>query len=285
MPQTITSRYLTQLVNVVKEQHQTGLLRIEQIGRGSNELGEIYFENGRIFNARVGEERGISALKRISAWEHAIYTFQHIHRPPQVRISDEQGTSEHLVSALDLLLGAATPAQVPEARAIKMLQRRTSVVETPHPPFAQQSRQVMSSTRVKTILANAPAAQAFVLRGETLEEYTPASPPHMSPARQRWTTHRQDEPEHMAESEAAPAHSVLENGVLPGRQAIYKARVTITSTESMHNMGRRERLVFVLLDGRRTIQHISKLLHLAESEVGQVLLKLEKLGFVECTGG
>lgn len=288
MPQTITSRYLTQLVSVVKEQHQTGLLRVEQVGKGANERGEIYFENGRIFNARIGDERGMPALKRISTWEHAIYTFQHVNKSPTAHPLEETGASEYLVSALDLLLGVATPSQSLEAvgtLAVKKGQRRqgTSVIETPRPAFGPQPRNQASFAHLKPVLATAPASQMFVLHGEALEEYTPASPPRMSPSSRRWTTHHQDEPQQaLEEIHSTPAP---EDGALPGRQAIYQTRVTITSTGSMQKMERRARLVFVLLDGKRTVQHIAKLLHLAESEVGQILLKLTRLGFVEYIGG
>ncbi|MGH2508844.1 MAG: hypothetical protein ACRDHZ_15775, partial [Ktedonobacteraceae bacterium] len=65
----------------------------------------------------------------------------------------------------------------------------------------------------------------------------------------------------------------------------FKAKVTITSMQTMQKMERRERIVFVLLDGRRTLQHIATLLHQTESEVSHILHKLVTIGFAEYVQG
>jgi hypothetical protein len=44
-------------------------------------------------------------------------------------------------------------------------------------------------------------------------------------------------------------------------------------------MERRARIVFILLDGRRTIQDIARLTHQAEYEVEQILIDLTKRGY------
>ncbi len=307
MPQTISTEYLTQLFNAIHEQRQTGLLRVEQVGRGVNKLGEIYFESGRIFNARVGDERGKSALKRISEWEHAIYTFQRIDKPPQSHNlpevkqyveAQENESIEPRVSALALLLQRPAASQMHSVTRssrpfpTKKLQYvpSTFVTETPQIPSDEQPLEPAPLTRIKTALPPARMSQQLILRGETLEAYVPAPPASMSPASQRWTTHLHAEAKTRGMPRKSPAtprpnSQSWENGAQPGRVAIFKTRITITSTQAMQSMERRERIVFVLLDGKRTVQHIAHLLHQSESEVGHVLLKLVKMGFAEYVKG
>lgn len=307
MPQTVSTEYLTQLFNAIKEQHQTGLLRVEQIGRRINGLGEIYFEGGRILNVHVGDERGEPALKRISEWEHAIYTFQRLDKAPQGhqstslpesrQLEQAQESTEPRLSALALLLQQRATSQVNNVTHLsrpfptKKLQGTSSpfVTETSRLSSDEQLRESAPLTRITTALPPIRISQQLILRGETLEEYRPTTSTSISPASQRWTTHLNPESQTREMPQKPPATPRLTplsgDEAQPGKLAIFKARVTVTSTQVMQDMGRRERIVFVLLDGRRTIEHIANLLHQSENEVGQVLRKLTKMGFAEYITG
>lgn len=311
MPQTISTEYLTQLFNAIKEQHQTGLLRVEQVGRSANGLGEIYFEGGRILSVCVGEERGQPALKRISEWERAIYTFQRLDKEPQSHQSTSlpetrhpeqaQESTEPRSSALALLLQQrATSHATSQTNNVTRLSRpfpakklqgtsSSFVTETSRLSLDGQLRESAPLTRITTALPPTQMSQQLILRGETLEEYRPATSTGMSPVNQRWTTHLNPEAKTREMPRKPPATPRLAppsgDEAQPDKLAIFKARVTVTSTQAMQGMERRERIVFVLLDGRRTIQHIANLLHQSENEVGQVLLKLTKTGFAEYVRG
>jgi hypothetical protein len=164
-----------------------------------------------------------------------------------------------------------------------------SVIKTLQSTLENQQYESSAFTRIKTALPPTHMAQPLILRGETLEEYVPTPPARMSPASQRWTTH-QDAALHQTVFTNKPPVTprldpLLSDEALPGQQAIFRAKVTITSTQTMHSMERRERIVFVLLDGRRTLQHIAYLLHQTEREVGHILLKLTRIGFAEYVTG
>ncbi|MEO7020136.1 MAG: DUF4388 domain-containing protein [Ktedonobacteraceae bacterium] len=299
MPQTVFTESLMQLIQAIQQQQQTGLLRIEQVGRGTNLQGEIYFEGGRMFNARVGDERGNAALQQISAWEHVIYTFQIIHKPLKSSMpvsADAREFTEGREPQMRLLPSPATPQTHHLVRSPRPFPTNNSLAEssalaaeTPRPTPNAQPFEPAPLTYIKATVIPSRMSQSFVLRGDTLEEYVPVPPIRMSPASQRWTTHQNPETQPAAIPRKPPVTPRLdpapEDVSLPGPLAIFQAKITITSTQAMQSMERRERIVFVLLDGRRTVQHITNLLHQAESDVGHVLLKLTKLGFVEYVKG
>ena len=71
----------------------------------------------------------------------------------------------------------------------------------------------------------------------------------------------------------------------PGRNAIFRARFSAATTSTMKRLERRERIVFALLDGRRSVQHIALLTHLSEMEVARILVQLFQQGYIEYIQG
>jgi hypothetical protein len=51
--------------------------------------------------------------------------------------------------------------------------------------------------------------------------------------------------------------------------------------KAIHQMERHARVVFILLDGKRTIQDIARLTHRAEHEVEQILVDLTQRGYTQ----
>ncbi len=66
--------------------------------------------------------------------------------------------------------------------------------------------------------------------------------------------------------------------------SIFQARTTATVSSVLERMDRRDRIVLILLDGRRTIQDVICLLHKSEVEIAQVLVRLLKSGYIDYTG-
>ena len=66
--------------------------------------------------------------------------------------------------------------------------------------------------------------------------------------------------------------------------AIFRARTTAIPSEVLQKKDRGNRRVIILLDGRRTIQDITRLLHKSELEVAQVLVRLLKSGYIDYMG-
>ena len=67
-------------------------------------------------------------------------------------------------------------------------------------------------------------------------------------------------------------------------QAIFRARATAVVTHVLARMDRRDRIVLILLDGRRTVSDVIRLLHRSEEEVAQVLVRLLKSGHIDYVG-
>jgi predicted ArsR family transcriptional regulator len=59
----------------------------------------------------------------------------------------------------------------------------------------------------------------------------------------------------------------------------------VTTARAIECMQRRERIVFILLDGRRTIQDIARLIHQPEAEVEQILVQLTNSGYIQYIQG
>ncbi|GAC1567959.1 MAG: hypothetical protein NVS3B14_15610 [Ktedonobacteraceae bacterium] len=71
----------------------------------------------------------------------------------------------------------------------------------------------------------------------------------------------------------------------PGAEAIFRALPFASIARIMNQMGRRERLVFMLLDGRRTVIEVARLLHLTEVHVARIMVYLLKCGYIEYMRG
>ncbi len=68
------------------------------------------------------------------------------------------------------------------------------------------------------------------------------------------------------------------------REAIFRVVLTATTQKTLSSMARRDRMVFMLLDGRRTIHDIAQLVHRTESAVTGTLVSLLRSGYVVYTG-
>ena len=68
------------------------------------------------------------------------------------------------------------------------------------------------------------------------------------------------------------------------RQAIFRVVLTATTQKTLNSMTRRDRIVFLLLDGKRTIHDIALLIHRTEPDVTGTLVSLLKSGYVVYTG-
>ena len=68
------------------------------------------------------------------------------------------------------------------------------------------------------------------------------------------------------------------------RQATFRVVLTATTQKTLSSMARRDRMVFMLLDGRRTIRDIALLIHRTESDVTGTLVSLLKSDYVVYIG-
>lgn len=87
-------------------------------------------------------------------------------------------------------------------------------------------------------------------------------------------------PPPLPSKKGAPAH----NATRLGTDAIFRARTEATQPPLVYQLDRRERIVLLLLDGKRTIQNVADLIHRDELEVARILVRLLKQGYVDFIG-
>lgn len=286
MPQSISAEPLAQMVRSITLQKRTGVLRIEQLGGRSAERGAIYFENGSMVRAHTEHETGKAALQCISEWKQITCSFQSISRPPVYTTPPEPRQQEHKTEEMPSRLSAQTdpltrtPAlRDTEARG-SISARMLSGDKTTHPLRPRTAEIDESANRNQ---AQRQLNQPLVLRGTQLEDYTPAQQARPQRSVQRWTTHLISELEtvpvpHKPPVTPRPVPHFME-AVLPGRKAVFKARSVTSVPHAIQQMERHARLVFILLDGSRTIEDIARLTHQTEQEIEQIVIHLTQHGY------
>ena len=290
MPQTITTEPLAQMLRSIALQKRTGMLRVEQLGERNTEQGEIYFENGRPLRARVGQETGKAALQRISTWKRVTCSFQGMSRPyPAMthllaksgeRKTEEQFAAES-VPQTEQLPRSAGLADTGRHQLVRVSREKTTYALNPRQAESIESTEIKSSIPLLPIQDDQP----LVLHGSRLERYEPLPVSQSPRSVQRWTTHLLSEMEtlRMPPQPSAPTRQDVPagSGTLPGRQAIYRARAMVMTAQAIQSLERHSRVVFILLDGRRTIQDIARLTHQTEHGVEQILVDLTRHGYTE----
>lgn len=69
-----------------------------------------------------------------------------------------------------------------------------------------------------------------------------------------------------------------------GVYAVFRARAVATTPIVLGQMERRDRIVLILLDGRRTLLDVARLLHRSELDIAQTLVRLLKDGYIDFVG-
>lgn len=295
MPEAISTEPLAQLLKSIVLQKRTGIVRVEQLGEKHPQQGKIYFENGRPLRAQAGQETGQKALQLINEWKQVTCAFYSMSRPFPIRVEtpapdNKQKTQQ---GALARLKAASSPeteklARVPETIVTKALKGEPDRASKRAEQSAiSQQAEERTFTQIRTAHVPARGNQQLILHGTTLEEYTPEQPARPSRSVQRWTTHLNPQMAMLpSKPPVTPRLGPLPGEeALPGRTAIFKARTMAATPQVMQSMERRERIVFLLLDGRRTIQDIARLTHQPESEVEEMLVHLTKNGYTNYLRG
>ena len=69
-----------------------------------------------------------------------------------------------------------------------------------------------------------------------------------------------------------------------GAQAVFRTLPIATTPKVLFQLERRERVVVLLLDGRRTLQDVSGLIHRSEVEVARTVVRLLQNRYIEYLG-
>lgn len=240
--QAVSTERLVDILQRVALQGQTGLLFVQSV----IEQGEIFFESGNTVFARVGEETGEAALSRMMNWKEA-------------RISFHEGvvvSAELRQQHIGRLSSLRSPLGIEPINSLLPIE--------------------LQKTRLLRTLENAPATTREPLRQTPISEI-----PAILPVRQNAsgsTNRLWDTPARNASSdrsEDAKAESAIDG------KSVYRILPVVAARQIIQRLDRRERLVFLLLDGKRSIREVSALIHRGEGEVVQVLTRFMALGLIE----
>jgi hypothetical protein len=281
MAQAISTRHLAQFLKAIAYQGHTGMLRVEQIGERRNEQGEIYFESGHIVYVRAGTERGSLALRSMNNWEHVVFIFKRWSNLSSQALPEKAERAEESRPSQVLPAISHTEHSSPSAYRIK----RDVLVENP-----QSSSQVRPRT-TRTLIPQSIESLAFP-HGKASQSPQRTTQPlrqirdnRADPRQTRYAT--ETCPLAMPQRlPATPRPGILAKSEgLPGCMTVFKTKAMVTTTEIIQSMERRERIIFILLDGCRTILDIARLTHHTEDEVKHVIAHLFSDGYIEYVSG
>jgi hypothetical protein len=252
MQKTTSTEPMAQMLRSIALQRRTGLLRVERFGERGKEQGEIYFEVGRPMHAQTGQETGNVALQRISSWKNITCSFDGIDRPYPG----------------DLFMLPVSKEQSIEKRPVFRRVTTQPLVRRVEAPEEFKPTQLPNIPKLKRRLTTRLVPETLSLLSDQPSK-TPYPVSLSMPDRPPKTPH----PESLSKG-----RSLL---TLPGRQVVFKQRGGTIPTHALQQMERRERIIFSLLNGSRTIQDIAQLIQCTEAEVELALVHLTMRGYAE----
>ncbi len=271
---TITHAISTErLINILQSialKQQTGCLTVvrEQEHAQEAEKGNIFFERGDTVYALTGHESGETALYRMLNWKHVAYTF----------IEGMRYIPERKITG-NLLLRAS---QAPQTLDILRLSSIKAAESRQTPPIGIPALPKNTSGQVPVEMVETQLLPAINLAEIPVpmppEMALPGAMPVQSSAFSQRDTGKHERVTHCHSEE-------LESREYPtislGVTSIFRALPCATTPIVLSRMGRRERVVLLLLNGKRTLHDVVMLVHHSEVDVARTLVRLLKLGYIE----
>ena len=113
---------------------------------------------------------------------------------------------------------------------------------------------------------------------QTEEPHTPPEGVPLIPQEKR-PQNRQIAPP--AQSQRAQL-SPNQEGIHLGVQSVFRILPKAHQENALSQIGRHERIVFMLLDGRRSLQDVAQLVHRSELSIAHTLARFLRSGYIEC---
>jgi len=134
----------------------------------------------------------------------------------------------------------------------------------------------LQKTRLLPVMARAPSITREPLRQTPISEIPAILPvPQSSPGYVAG-------PRRAATKSALPGHPVYSGGGQPiDAEVVYRMLPVPVAQQIIYRLDRRERLVFLLLDGKRNLREVICLIHRSEVDVARALAHLLALGLIE----
>ena len=295
---TITHAISTErLVNVLQSialKQQTGCLTVarEQGQMQGAEKGNIFFERGDTVFALTAQESGETALHHMLNWKHVSCTFIEGMRYMPEESAGSFGSTRRITrdlsddtssSRLSRSSSSSQPAQTLNMRRLSAIKaaegRQTPPIGIPALP--------------KNLSATPPVemVETHLLPAINLADIPTPLPPEIplhDPPTVQCTMFPQrdtDKGEQIIRSDQKSDFAGYEYADVPmGVTSIFRALPSATAPDVLSRMDRRERVVLLLLNGKRTLHDVAILVHRREVDVARTVVRLLKQRYVEHIG-
>jgi hypothetical protein len=257
--QFLTTSRLSNILNMVVLGRQSGILRVVRGQGTTREVGQIQFVDGKAVSALLGQVTGVNALSVLQNWGECVYSFDEYPLPETTdpdSMSYQAGSPPYEYSqpspdpASSLLPGGSWPSY-------------GNMGSQPNPsPLPPSSSFANSFPR-------------------------PGSQPGFAPVPSGAYTG--DLPDYDAmygglQPSGAPTHQTgYQNAasINPGVLALTPRRTSLSEQVDQLPLDRRERMVLLLIDGRRNVGDLARLTRRTEREILRVLEHLSGLGLIQ----
>jgi len=241
----ISTERLVDILHLAALRGQTGLLFVQRLESQCTRLGIETMEQGEIFF-----ENGNTVFARMGGTTGEAALSQMVSWK-EVRISFHEGV---VVAA--------------ELRQQLHIEPRASSINSLLPIELQKTRLMQVTARAVTTTRE-PLSQTPISEIPAILPIQQTVTGSMGGARRAITRNARSQPVYAGDGQLIDAESVYQ--VLPA----------VAARQIIYRLDRRERLVFLLLDGKRSLREVAGLIHRGEVEVARALAYFLALGLIE----
>jgi hypothetical protein len=253
--QYLTTSRLNNIINMITLGRQTGILRVIRGQGNTREIGQIKFVEGEPVAALLGQVTGPNALTVLMNWGECVYSFI------------EQAPGEYTGDAFDTARRAPSDPSGPYPSGPSEGSWPSSYGYPYSYPAAQTPPQPFTSSRNTS--SSLPGFGSQPGYFPTTSGYSG------SPGGYDGSYGGQGAPR-----QGAPGNVPLTTGLL----ATVPRRTIMAERVEQLPLDRRERMLLMLVDGRRNLSDLSRLTRRSEREVLGILEHLSSLGLVQIGG-
>lgn len=246
--QFLTTSKLSNIISMITLGRQSGILRVMR-GQGPvREMGQIKFYEGTPITALLGQVTGPSALSVLSNWGECIYAFD---EQPITDFGDADTAPD----------GRQLPAESPRITSSFPSGSWPAYGPSSPPPFSQPAaptpQPAQSGAYDSGFPSGFPAQAGYSQPGGYASAYD------------------------MQRAPGAASVSIREEAVAADLLMTVPRRTMLSEHVEQLPLDRRERMILLLVDGKRTVTDLARLTRRNEREVLAVLDHLGGLGLLQ----
>jgi|SRR5579859_2293738 len=271
----IFTERLAHILQSIALQQQTGRLSIENVGEQQSEKGEIFFVHGDTVFAHTEHESGEAALYRMMNWREVHYSFFEGLRAP-TQMNQQKRIVQSPRQTRPLL-----PIELEQTRPIPAMHITASPIELE----AAGSTPAIGMPAIPKSVRPSPITPGY--RAPRQDYHNSSIPQVGGPNSLQPHSYSLPAPKdpHDFATPLPSARSQLEEGIVEmsqhGDSAVFRTLPQATKQHVINSMERRERIVFLLLDGKRTLRDVAHLVHRSEMDIAHITAHLLKQGYIE----